>query len=100
MDARRLVCLLAVALIVPGTACDQKPAPSGPEDVPLPKLATSTTGVEIEDLGTLGGSFPTPFSQAQEINDRGQIVGTGTVMIGSVLENHAFFWENGRCLGC
>jgi probable HAF family extracellular repeat protein len=44
----------------------------------------------VTDLGTLGGTF----SQANTINNRGQVVGTSNLQGDEVA--HAFFWEDGK----
>jgi probable HAF family extracellular repeat protein len=45
----------------------------------------------MKDLGTLGGRE----SNAQAINDRGQVVGISAVSMSGQSEQHAFLWENG-----
>jgi len=49
------------------------------------------TGYTITDLGTLGGSF----SEAHDVNERGQVVGESTTASG---EFHAFLWEKGTMI--
>jgi probable HAF family extracellular repeat protein len=44
--------------------------------------------IEIEELGTLGGSY----CSAYDINDLGQVVGEGETTANA---HHAFIWENG-----
>ncbi len=51
---------------------------------------------QFEDLGSLGGSDPIRFgttTSAQDVNDRGQIVGASMPAKGAPL--HAYIWENG-----
>ncbi len=43
----------------------------------------------LTDLGSLGGKF----TQGQDINSKGQVVGWGETPVGRY---HAFIWENGR----
>jgi uncharacterized membrane protein len=47
---------------------------------------TSDKIVTMQDIGTLGGSF----SGANNINDKGQVVGYSATATG---QNHAFIWE-------
>lgn len=56
---------------------------------PATAAAPAAAGYRIVDLGTLGGSV----SNAQGINDHGQVVGYSTTAAG---EGHAFLWSGGR----
>lgn len=55
--------------------------------------ATGSAGeLEIVDIGTLGG----PDSFARDINDRSEVVGESTIVIGDDLTTHAFVWRDGQ----
>ena len=43
------------------------------------------------NLGTLGGNY----SHAQDINEKGQIVGISETLTG---DRHAFLWQNGSMI--
>ena len=60
------------------------------DDVQRRARRTSTAAVLIVDLGVLPGGG---FSEALNVNDRGQIVGWGGTATG---EMHAILWENGQ----
>jgi probable HAF family extracellular repeat protein len=74
-----LACVLFTAALA-----TQSAAPSG----------AATAALQIQDLGTLPGGT---FSQANDINNRGWVVGESGQASGEGL-GHAFLWRDGRML--
>jgi len=76
-----------------GRCCEARPGPVAAMLVVLGVAvppAAAQRSYRVTDLGTLGGNV----SQAQAVNDLGQVVGWSTIDTGTGLK-HAFRWENG-----
>jgi probable HAF family extracellular repeat protein/T5SS/PEP-CTERM-associated repeat protein len=80
--------LLAALLLLPGAAHQAPAAQAAPRSDPPARPRYTVT-----DLGALAGDF----SQAWDINDKGQVVGQTQVNIATPegLPYHAFIWERG-----
>jgi hypothetical protein len=61
----------------------------------LPTVA-SADDWSITDLGALGPNYNSPYqTQAFRINNSGQVVGQGVVLINSALKTHYVIWSSG-----
>lgn len=58
----------------------------------LAQSVSASAPFTIVSLGSLGG----PTSNAQDINDRGQIVGSSGLPSDPTQSSHAFLWQNGK----
>jgi probable HAF family extracellular repeat protein len=57
-------------------------------------IVTGPNGLGITDLGTLGGYY----SEAIDINEPGQIIGSSTITIADDITSHAFLYSDGEML--